>query len=550
MLIKELFINFIKENKILFIFFIIITLLTFPLESIIIPELYSNLYVGIKNNPGKAVLKKIGFYIMIIIGIWLFIQLFNFIRNYINSILLPKYFEYISKKLFNRLVMQNETNYKNMNITSNVVKIFDFTYEIKDFINYCFTGLLPLVLGVIVITIYFFFIDWQIGLIIIGVLFILIIAAKYFIVKAINLAEQREKRYIHLFDGFNEKLENLLNIYLNGEIETELEKSGKISADHTDFFQNTMKEINKMTAVFSVISLLIFGLVITKSYFNLKSGKFTGRKFITVTLVIIYFLGFLMQIVTRSPDEIVRLGVIKNALSYVTDLLNFKNKKYDDGNLVFGDIEFRNVSFKYDESDKWICKNLSFSIKKGQKVSIVGSSGMGKSTLMLMILGLIKPTEGGIYLNNKSIREINPRELRKRCCFVNQDTVLFKGTVIDNMKYGNEANDKEIISVLKKYDLLKNFEKLHKGIFSDVGHQGRNLSGGMKKIVTNMRALLKNNDIYIFDEPLSALDAETKIKMIKLIQEVTKGKTLIIITHDKEIFKITDKVINLDKLLK
>lgn len=75
------------------------------------------------------------------------------------------------------------------------------------------------------------------------------------------------------------------------------------------------------------------------------------------------------------------------------------------------------------------------------------------------------------------------------------------------------------------------------------------LSGGMKKIVTNMRALLKNNDIYIFDEPLSALDAKTKIKMIKLIQDVTKGKTLIIITHDKEIFKITDKIIYLDELI-
>jgi len=436
-----------------------------------------------------------------------------------------------------------------MNISSNVIKIFDFTIELKNFINYCFDGLFPLLLGLFVITIYFFYLDWKIGLIVLVMLFILIFVSKHFIMNAIIISEQREKSYIHLFYGYHEKLENLLNIYLNGEIETELEKSGKINEDHRDFFERSMKEINKMTVVFSVISLVIFGLVITKSYFNLKSGKFSGKKFITVTLIIIYLLSFLMQIVTRSQDEIVRLGVLKNEIGFVDELLNFKDKEYRNNNFVIGDIEFKNVGFKYDESEKWICRNLSFHIKKGQKVSIVGSSGMGKSTLMLMLLGLIEPNEGGIYLNNISVRDINPRKLRKRCCFINQDTALFKDSVLNNMKYGNDADYRKIVDLLKKYDILKHFDKLKNGLQTDVGYHGRNLSGGMQKIVTNMRALLKDSDIYIFDEPLTALDQECRKNMIQLIQDVTKGKTLIIITHDKEIFKITDKIIYLDELI-
>ena len=550
MLIKELLVDFVKENKIVFIFFLIITLLTFPLESIIIPELYSNLYIGIKNNPGKAMLKKIGFYILVIVVTWLLIQLFNFGRNYLNSRLLPKYFEFISKKLFNKLVLSYETNYKNVEISNNVVKIFDFTFEIKDFLNFCFIGLIPLLLAIIVISIYLLFIDWQIGLIVIVLLLVLVFVSKHYANNAINISEQREKRFINLFDNYHDSLNNLINIYLNSEVETQLEKSGKVNADHTDYYENQMKQVNKMIAVFSIISLIMFAVVITKSYFNLKSGKFNGKKFITITLIIIYFLGFLMQIVTWSPDEIMRLGTIKHSLGYVKELLKHKDKNYIDHNLEYGDIEFNNVSFKYDESDTWVCKNLSFKINKGQKVSLVGSSGMGKSTLMQLLLGLIQPNDGEILINNIKVNEINPRHLRKRCCFINQDTNLFNGTVIENIKYGNNSSDNKIISILKKYDILKHFDKLDKGIYSDVGYQGKNLSGGMRKIVINMRAVLKDSDIYIFDEPLTALDVECRNKMIKLIKDVSEGKTLIIITHDKEIFKITDKIINLDEILK
>jgi len=549
MIIKHLFIDFIKKNKIIFIFFLILTLLTFPLESIIIPELYGKLYIGISNNPSKKLLAKIGYYIFIIIVIWILIQIFNYGRNYLNSIFLPKYFEYISKKLYSNLILNYETNYKNINITQNVAKIFDVTFELKDFFYFCTSFLLPLFLGVIVITFYLFYLDWKIGLIVFSLLFVFGIITWFFTNKIINISAEREKKFLSLNDKYYDSLENLMNIYLNSEIESELEKSGKTNAIHTDFYTKQLIYTNYMTGLTSVVAVLIFTTVIVKGYFNLKSGKFTGRKFITITLIIIYLLGFLIQITNWLPDEIMRLGTIKEANEFIEEMLTEKNDKYIDEHDVFGDIVFDNVSFRYETGDIHIFKNLSFTIKKGNRVAIVGSSGTGKSTIMQLILGLLPPSDGEILINNLSVRKINPRHLRKYCCFINQRTSLFSGTVLENIKYGNNVNDQLIIQILKKYDILKHFDKLDKGIYTDVGFQGKNLSGGMQKIVTNIRGLLKKSHIYIFDEPLSGLDVVCRKKMINIIKDLTQGKTLIIITHDKEIFDITDEIIDLNKLI-
>jgi ABC-type transport system involved in cytochrome bd biosynthesis fused ATPase/permease subunit len=116
------------------------------------------------------------------------------------------------------------------------------------------------------------------------------------------------------------------------------------------------------------------------------------------------------------------------------------------------------------------------------------------------------------------------------------------------MKYGNKIDDKKIVSIVKKYGLDEIFNGLEKGLMSDVGNQGKSMSGGMQKIIMNVRGILKPGNVIVFDEPLAGLDAVSRKKMIKMIDEMTKGKTLIVITHDKEIVGIMNKVINLQQL--
>ena len=159
---------------------------------------------------------------------------------------------------------------------------------------------------------------------------------------------------------------------------------------------------------------------------------------------------------------------------------------------------------------------------------------------MKILLGFYKPQKGSILINNIDIQNINVNSLRKKINYINQKTLLLNDTIINNMKYGNNKSTKEIVDILNKYDLLKLFKN---SLDDQVDISGKNISFGMQKVIFLMRGILKNSDVYIFDEPLTGIDKNTRFNVIKLIDDYTKNKTLIIITHDDEILSITKSIV-------
>jgi ATP-binding cassette subfamily B protein len=177
-----------------------------------------------------------------------------------------------------------------------------------------------------------------------------------------------------------------------------------------------------------------------------------------------------------------------------------------------------------------------------ERIGIMAESGRGKTTLMKLLLNFIKPQKGNILLDGIDIKEINHRTLRERIKYINQKTLLLNDTIIDNFKYGNNKTTQQIIDFLKKYNL----EKLFPDLETIVDMNGKNISMGMQKIIYLVRNILNDKCcVYIFDEPLTSLDENTRDSVIKMIDENTKNKTVIVITHDKQILKILNRVINL-----
>lgn len=551
MIYKELVQDYLKQNKTTVIIFIIVVLLTFPLESIVIPELYGRLYIGIGNDDGKKLYRKIGFIILAIIGVWVVIQAFYFLKNWLLGKILPSYLEFTTKKLFGKIIQNYESNYQDIKISKNISRLFELSRDLKDLFYYCSSTLLPLVLTILVVNIYFFTVDWKIGFASFISLLVLFIVSMFFAIKIINVSAEREEKYFAMNEKVYDSFENLMNIYLNNEKDSELKKTDEAHKEHTLHYIKQLDYVNYMVSSTSIISVIIFSLVIGITYYNLRKGIFDKQKFITISLIIVYFLGFLIQMTTWMPEELMRLGIIKHSSGFIKSILKGERKDfYKDPMLKGGDIEFKNITYSYRNGKIDIFKNFSFTIKNKSRVAILGSSGSGKTTLMKLLLGLHKLNEGTITINSISVDKINPQDLRDEVNYINQRTNLFNGSVLDNMKYGNEINDERLIDILKKYKLDENFKKLKNGIKTDVGNQGKNVSGGMQKIIMNVRGLFKKGSYIIFDEPLAGLDSETRKKMIKLIDEMTKDKTLIIITHDKEILGIAGDVINLDKLRK
>jgi ABC-type multidrug transport system fused ATPase/permease subunit len=188
-------------------------------------------------------------------------------------------------------------------------------------------------------------------------------------------------------------------------------------------------------------------------------------------------------------------------------------------------------------------------IRSGEKIAILGTSGSGKTTAMKLLVGMYPISSGSITIDNTDIQEIDLRYLRDQTNYVNQRTMLFNDTILSNIRYGHaNLTDERILSVLRNYQLDVVFSKLNDGVHTIAGVHGGNLSLGMQKVTMLMRGLFRTAKIVVLDEPLAGLDSQTRGKVMRLIKDVCKDKTLIVITHDREIIPYMDRVENINEL--
>jgi len=213
---------------------------------------------------------------------------------------------------------------------------------------------------------------------------------------------------------------------------------------------------------------------------------------------------------------------------------------------VLGKIEFKNVSFTYKETNIEALKNISFVIKPGESIAIMGDVGSGKSTILELISGVYKPTEGKIIVDNLDLNNYNTSDFRNSIGYVPQTTFLFSDTIENNIKFGkHEATYEELINSSKSsclHDDILSFDKKYKTL---LGERGVNLSGGQKQRLSIARAIIKKPKILLLDDSLSAVDTETEEKIISNINSITKNITVFITTHRISTSKKCDKILML-----
>ena len=215
---------------------------------------------------------------------------------------------------------------------------------------------------------------------------------------------------------------------------------------------------------------------------------------------------------------------------------------------ITGDIEFRNVSFKYPDSETYVLENFNLKVKAGTCVAIVGATGAGKSTLVNLVCRFFEPTSGQILIDGRDYRERSYLWLQSNLSYVLQTPHLFSGTIMDNIRYANpQATQAEVIDAAKQAQAHRFIEKLPDGYNTDVGQGGDRLSTGQKQLVSIARAILAKGKILVMDEATSSVDTQTEQMINGMTDQLLKDRTSFIIAHRLSTVKNADVIIVVDE---
>ena len=278
--------------------------------------------------------------------------------------------------------------------------------------------------------------------------------------------------------------------------------------------------------------------------YQVSQGKMTIGDFVLInafTMQIfmpLNFLGFVYREIKGSLANIEQMFGLLDKKPLIVDVPNAQPL-----NITKGSVQFNDVHFSYHE-DRPIIKGISFDIKRGQKVAVVGASGSGKSTLVKLLYRFYEVNDGVISLDAQDIKQVTQDSLRQAIGIVPQDTVLFNTTLIENIRYGRpDATDEEVAHAIKLAHLTEFINSLPDKEQTTVGERGLKLSGGEKQRVAIARTILKNPQVLVFDEATSSLDSYSEQQIMAAINEVTANNTSLVIAHRLSTIVDADNII-------
>ena len=355
-----------------------------------------------------------------------------------------------------------------------------------------------------------------------------------------------------------DKLNLIVRETLNGLPVIRAFANEKKEIDKFDKANIDLKKVNLFTqrlmSLMAPLMMLIMNGTIILIYFVGAKHIDTGAMQVgTLTALISYTMQVIMSFLMLSmlsimaPRAIISINRIKEVLNKENSIEESKNPVKLDSRRN-GELEFKNVSFKYPDGDEYVLEDVNFKINKGETLAIIGSTGSGKSTIVKLIDRFFDVTSGEILLNGINIKDLSFEDLRSEIGLVPQKGMLFSGTVESNLKFGNDAlTEEDMINALKvseAYEFVMNKEEK---LLYPINQGGTNVSGGQRQRLCIARAVAMNPNIYVFDDSFSALDYKTDSKVRKNLNANCKNSTKVIIAQRVATVMNADKILVLDE---
>jgi len=319
------------------------------------------------------------------------------------------------------------------------------------------------------------------------------------------------------------------------------EENEDANIDHTK--SSVLLRVMVMLFVESVVCVILGygGYLVYRNRFNAgQLVEFIG--YFNAVIWPIMAVSELIDMTSRGKASLGRLSELLDAGIDVTDREGVRELKD-----VRGDIEFRNLTFRYPDGEYDALKNVSFQIRAGENVGLVGKTGSGKTTLVDLILRTYGVADGTLFVDGNDVNDVKIRDLRENCAYVPQDNFLFSDTIERNIAFGMETYDKEAArNAAKLADVDGNIKEFQRGYDTMLGERGVTVSGGQKQRISIARALMKDAPILILDDSVSAVDTKTEAAILENLRASRQGKTTILIAHRVSTIEKMDQILFLE----
>ncbi len=413
-----------------------------------------------------------------------------------------------------------------------------------------FQIVLPVPVIFIVSLILSFRLDWLIGLILLGAMLLISLVAIFIIKGASPLFSKLQK----LLDKMSKVLlENITGVRVIRAFNKQDYETKRLNEAFFDYKVTSVKA-NIMFASLDGISFLAINMFVIIIYYLAGNRIYLGlfelgdiTAVIEYALLALFFIMMMEMVILTLPRAFECASRFKEVLDYKVEIIDNVKKEiavpHLDDVLVFDKVKFH-----YLDSKEYALNDISFTCKRGSTTAIIGGTGSGKSTIASLVLRFNDVSEGSIKFNGIDIKEMSQKQLRDNLSYVQQKAWLFSGTIKDNLRFGNKkASDAEMWHALDIAQASEFVSKLDKQLDSFVAQGGTNFSGGQKQRLSIARALIKNPELFIFDDSFSALDFKTDAALRHALKEETKDKAVLIIAQRVSSIKHADQIIVLNE---
>ena len=542
---REVYNQFYKDNKWKYIIYMLLYIRV-PLKQIGMPHFYGKV-IGALNNKDTNTAGKL---LLLLLGIWILLQILNLTKEYLYTKMWPKIVAFSEQTLFKKIIDAYNTNFKELKVGELVTKLVKMPWildEIIYYIHFFSENVVMMISNLIYLSIK----SKQLGLAYFSGIIIFLLLGRAFIKDCRKVIIQKEEKYDEVHGKIEDVLSNLITVYTGKQQKQETEKVVKENKKIVDLdIKKGLCQL-KYKVGFSIINVLIF-IALNFISFNLfKKGEINLSALSAIFILnynilntlIIYFKNA-QQYVNVSADYMYLTQFLESLPDFD---LKAENSKDNVRNTDYGiRIDFKNIDFTIESTNNQIYKDLSLTIPENQNVVIMGSIGSGKSTFAKLLVKLQEPDKGKILLNGVNYNKLNVDNIRRNIIYIPQMPILFDRTLWENISYGfkgDEIKKRDVLNILSKMGMEDLAEIFSERFDKSVGKKGSFLSGGQRQVVWVLRALFGKAKVIILDEPTSALDDESKINVRKMIRFLTRKRTLIIITHDKDLLTGMDRVI-------